>query len=84
MSNRTIVCDKCDFVGCTVSEILPKSEQISMKSFAKEARSPYRLDQYTYQERDREWKIECPECKHSLTYIERAERVHPMFGDIGS
>ena len=78
--DKVIVCDKCKHEGCSVSEVLPESQKISMGDFVKQGKSPYRLDQYAQSEqRDRKWKVSCPECGHTLEYVEYALRTVPYF-----
>ena len=69
--DKVIICDECGHEGCTVSEVRPESEKISMKAFAARGKSPYHMDGYQQSEqRDRTWKITCDACDHSIEYRE--------------
>jgi protein-arginine kinase activator protein McsA len=78
MMDKTIVCDKCGCEGCTVSEILPPEQKISMKEVARLGKSPYNVSSYIHEERDRNWEIRCSACGHTVKYVEYAKRMPVM------
>jgi hypothetical protein len=79
--NKTIICDQCGYEGCTVSELVPESRKISMKDVARQGKSPYEIDQWQSDNRDRTWLITCgsEHCGYVLQYIQRANFPHFRF-----
>ena len=76
---HVIVCDKCGYEPCNVSEILPPSQHITMKDYAALNLIPHGLTSWSFIHQDHEYQIVCPECGHQLTYIEHVPRLPPSY-----
>jgi len=70
MFDPVIVCDKCEYAGCTVSEITP-APRMSMTEFAaskKDQRNQIAHDEVARTRRPRDFRIQCPKCGHSSRF----------------
>ena len=80
MIDKVIVCDKCGCEDCSVSEVLPESEKISMKNFAAQGKGPYDLGSWSHSEqRTRTYVVSCPKCDHSIEYHVHPKQPHPFY-----
>ena len=81
MMDKIIVCDKCGHEGCSVDEVRPASEKISMKDFARQAKSPFEMNNWNYQseQKKREYIISCPECGKSVQYAVMPKCPSPFY-----
>lgn len=81
-----IICDECDFEGCTMTEILPDREKVSMGEAARRRQQeddPSGIYRSTMRHCTRNFIIECPKCGHKHEFSKFTAPPQVMLAEAG-